>query len=74
MSLQLCKQGNRHPRARRTGLVPAGVNHRALDRAYPSARLAAPQPFGPSAHTIFDHNKIWLIFSSSSIIGSMKIP
>ena len=27
------KQGNRHPQARRTGLVPAGVNHRAPDQA-----------------------------------------
>ena len=29
------KQGNRHPRARQGGGVPAGVNHRAADQILP---------------------------------------
>ena len=40
------KQGNRHPRARRTCLVPAGVNHRAPNRGKPLARGAASRLLG----------------------------
>ena len=43
------KQGNRHPRARRTGVVPAGVNHRAPDQGQPSARRAASRLGQPLA-------------------------
>ena len=43
------RQGNRHPRARRRGVLPAGVNHRAPDRGQPSARGAASRFGQPSA-------------------------
>ena len=44
--IQLNEQGNRHPRARRTCVVPAGVNHRAPNRGQPSARGAASRLLG----------------------------
>ena len=39
------EQGNRHPRVRREGGVPAGVNHRAAYQTLPPTMIAASQHF-----------------------------
>ena len=64
--LKLCsistqmKQGNRHPRARRGGGVPAGVNHRAANQILPSAIKAASQhiswAFGSDAYVFYTNS------------------